>query len=149
VLIAVAVVLVAVIIGGLVAWSRRRGQRQQSILDWRRRAASAASEASATARLLAGGTPADAGIDLQIRETLRTFEDLLRSAPDDVTSESAQHAIDAVRELSIAIEADASARGAQPPFPPAQVSAAAAGLRNAAAEADRSLRAVYRLTENT
>ena len=141
-LIAVAVLLVAAIIGGLVVWSRRRGQRQQATLDWRRRAASAASETSATARLLAGGTPANAAIDQQIRGTSRTFEDLLRTAPDDATRAAAQDALGAVRELGIALDADASARDAQPPFPAAQVAAAAAGLRSAASEADRTLREV-------
>src|SRR5260370_669636 len=83
---------------------------------------------------------AAAGIAQQIRGTLRTFEDLLQSAPDNATRESAQHALEAVRELRIALDADASARNAQPPFPTAQVAAAAAGLRNAASEADRTLR---------
>ena len=141
--IAVAVVLALAIIGGLVAWSRHRGQSQQAIVDWRRRAASTASEASATARLLAGGTPVAAGIAQQLRGSVRTFEDLLASAPDDAARQSAQRAIVALREVGIAIDADSSARSAQPPFPPAQIAAAAAGLRNTASEADGTLRAVY------
>jgi cytoskeletal protein RodZ len=142
-LIAVAIVLVVAIISLLVAWSRRRGQRQQSIVDWQRREASAASEAGATARLLAAGTPADAGIIQQIRGTVRTFEGLVGSAPDDAMRASAQHGLEAVRELSIALDADANARSAQPPFPPAQIAAAAAGLQNAASEADVALSTLY------
>src|SRR6185295_12254202 len=37
VLIAIAIALLAAIVGGLVAWSRRRGRREQETIDWRRR----------------------------------------------------------------------------------------------------------------
>jgi hypothetical protein len=55
-----------------------------------------------------------------------------------------------VRSLGIAIDVDASARRAQPPAAQEQIDAADAGLRAAAADADRVLRTSYRdFTEET
>jgi hypothetical protein len=144
------VVALAAIIFGIAALSRSRGQRRAAVDAWRRRAADETAEIGATARLLAGGTPVSAAIAQQVLASLRALDDLAQSAPDENTRTATLDARQAVRSLGIAIDADASARRAQPPVAQEQLDAADAGLRAAAADADRVLRTSYRdFTEET
>jgi hypothetical protein len=146
----VGVVALALIIIGFTAASRRRAGRHSAVASWRRRAADETAEIGAAARLLAGGTPVSAAIAQQVLASLRALEDLARSAPDDHSRTATQDAHQAVRALALAIDTEHSARRSQPPVPPEQLDAAAAGLRAAAADADRALRAAYHdVTEAT
>jgi hypothetical protein len=138
--VALGVVVLAVVIFVIAAASRRRARRRTTMETWRRRAADETGEMSTTARLLAGGTPVSAAIVQQVLASLRTLEDLAQSAPDDASRARAHEAHQAVRSLAVAMDADASARRAQPPVAPEQVEAAAAGLRATATEADGVLR---------
>src|SRR5262249_55807249 len=74
--------VVAAIIFGIAALSRRRAQRHSAVDAWRRRAADETSEIAATARLLSGGTPVSAAIAQQVLASLRALDDLAQSAPD-------------------------------------------------------------------
>jgi hypothetical protein len=128
---------------GIAALARRRGQRHAAVDAWRRRAADETAEIGATARLIAGGTPVSGAIAQQVLASLRVLDDLAQSAPDEQTRTATHEARQAVRSLGIAIDADASARHAQPPVAQDQLDAADAGLRAAAADADRVLRNSY------
>jgi hypothetical protein len=133
----------AAIIFGIAALSRQRAQRHSAIDAWRRRAADETSEVAATARLLAGGTPVSAAIAQQVLASLRALDDLAQSAPDDHARQATHRARQAVQALGIAIDADVSARRAQPPVAQDQIDAADAGLRAAAGDAEGVLRAAY------
>jgi hypothetical protein len=139
----IAVAALAAIIFGIAAWSRRRAQRHTAIDVWRRRAADETSEIAATARLLAAGTPVSAAIAQQVLSSLRALDDLAQSAPDDHAREATHRARQAVQALGIAVDADASARRAQPPASQEQVEAADAALRAAAGDAEGVLRTTY------
>jgi hypothetical protein len=136
------VALIAIIVG-VAAISRRGAARRSAVDTWRRRATDEIGEVGATARLLAGGTPVSAAIAQQVLSSLRTLDDLAQSAPDDRTRRATHDARQAVRALGIAIDAEVSARRAQPPVEPDQLDAAAAGLRAAASDADGALRTAY------
>jgi hypothetical protein len=138
------VVALAAIMIGITAASRRRARRHAAMDSWRHRAADETAEIGAAARLLAGGTPVSAAIAQQTLASLRALEDLAQSAPDERGRAAMQEAHQAVRALALAIDAEHSARRAQPPVPPEQLDAAAAGLRATAADADRVLRATNR-----
>lgn len=133
----------AAIIFGIAALSRQRARRHGAIDAWRRRAADETSEVAATARLLAGGTPVSAAIAQQVLASLRALDDLAQSAPDDHARQATHRARQAVQALGIAIDADVSARRAQPPVPQDQIDAADAGLRAAAGDAEGVLRTAY------
>jgi hypothetical protein len=116
---------------------------------WHQRAVDEIGEIGATARLLASGTPVSAAIAQQVLASLRTLDDLAQSAPDERSHDVMHDARQAVRGLAVAVDADHSARTAQPPLAPAQLDAAAAGLRSAAADADGVLRnAHHALTQD-
>jgi hypothetical protein len=136
-------VIVGAIGAGVMALLGKRNRARRVVLDWRRRAADATTEIGATARLLAAGTPVSAAIAQQVVASLRALDDLAQSAPDEMSRTTVHEARQAVRALGIAIDADVSARRAQPPLPPGQLEAAAAGLRETAAETDRTLRSTY------
>jgi cytoskeletal protein RodZ len=138
-----AVAVLAAIIFGTAALSRRRAQRHSAVDAWRRRAADETAEIGATARLLAGGTPVSAAIAQQVLASLRVLDDLAQSAPDDDARQATHQARQAVRAMGVAIDADVSARRAQPPVAQEQLDAADAGLRAAADDADRVLRTSY------
>ena len=135
--------ILAVIVFGIAAFSRQRAQRHSAIDAWRRRAADETSEVAATARLLAGGTPVSAAIAQQVLASLRALDDLAQSAPDDHARQATHRARQAVQSLGIAIDADVSARRAQPPVAQEQIDAADAGLRAAAGDAEGVLRTAY------
>ena len=139
----IGVAVLAAIIFGIAALSRRRAQRHTAIDAWRRRAADETSEIAATARLLAGGTPVSAAIAQQLLASLRALDDLAQSAPDDHAREATHRARQAVQALGIAVDADVSARRAQPPVAQDQIDAADAGLRAAAGDAEGVLRTAY------
>jgi hypothetical protein len=139
----IGVAVLAAIIFGIAALSRRRAQRHSAIDAWRRRAADETSEIAATARLLAGGTPVSAAIAQQVLASLRALDDLAQSAPDDQARQATHRARQSVQALGIAIDADASARRAQPPVAQDQIDAADAGLRAAAGDAEGVLRTAY------
>lgn len=138
------VLALALIIFGITMASRRRARRHAAVASWRRRAADETAEIGAAARLLAGGTPVGAAIAQQVLASLRALEDLERSAPDDNSRAAIQNAHQSVRALALAIDAEHSARRAQPPVPSEQLDAAAAGLRATAADADQALHAANR-----
>ena len=75
-------ILLAIVIA-LIVWSRARGAASQKAADWRSGAADATAEAGATARMLSGGSPATAAVAQQMLASLRAFEDLEESAPDN------------------------------------------------------------------
>lgn len=138
-----AAILLAIVIG-LIIWSRARGAASQKAADWRAGAADATAEAGATARMLSGGSPATAAVAQQMLASLRAFEDLEESAPDNAARSSALQGRRVIQNLGRAIDADYSLRRTQPPATPDRVEGSAAMLRNAAAETDRALRALYR-----
>ena len=148
--IVIALLVVLAIIVAIVMLSRRRGARVQATHDWRGRAADATAEIGATARLLSAGEPATPTIAQQILSSLRSFDDLAATAPDDAARESAQRGRRIVQTLGRAVDADYSLRRAQPPEPPDRLEGSAEMLRGAATDSDRALRALYRgFTETT
>jgi len=142
--IGIALLVLLAIIVAIVMISRRRGQRVQAAHDWRGRAADATAEIGATARLLSAGEPATPTIAQQILSSLRAFDDLAATAPDDAARESAQRGRRIVQSLGRAVDADYSIRRAQPPEEPDRLEGSAAMLRGAASDSDRALRALYR-----
>lgn len=138
-----AAILLAIVVG-LIIWSRARGAASQKATDWRAGAADATAEAGATARMLSGGSPATAAVAQQMLASLRAFEDLEESAPDNAARSSTQQGRRVIQNLGRAIDADYSLRRTQPPATPDRVEGSAAMLRNTAAETDRALRALYR-----
>lgn len=141
--IAAGVVVIAVLIGVIAMVSRKRGARRQLVADWRRRAADATAEAGATARLLSQGTPASGQIAQQLLASLRAFEDLEESAPDDATADTAERARRALQTLGLAIDSDYRVRRS-PGADPQQLARSQESVQNAAGETDRTLRGVYR-----
>jgi hypothetical protein len=138
------VVVLAAIIVGVAARSRRSGSRRNAITAWRQRAIDEVGEIGATARLLASGTPVSAAIAQQVLTSLRSLDDLTASAPDEHSGNVMHDARQAVRALAIAIDADHAARSAQPPSTQPELDAAALGLRTAATDADGVLRNTHR-----
>ena len=137
-----ALILLAIIIAVIVL-SRRRGARVQAAHAWRGRAADATAEIGATARLLSAGEPATATIAQQILTSLRAFDDLAASAPDDAAREAAQRGRRIVQSLGQAVDADYSIRRSQPADAD-RLEGSAQMLRSSAADSDRALRALYR-----
>jgi len=137
-----ALILLAIIIAVAVL-SRRRGARAQAAHAWRGRAADATAEVGATARLLSAGEPATVTIAQQILTSLRSFDDLSASAPDDAAREAAQRGRRIVQALGQAVDADYSIRRAQPADLD-RIEGSAQMLRTNAGDADRALRALYR-----
>lgn len=142
--IAIGVVVVAAIVAIVAVMARKRGAARQLATDWRRRAADTTAEAGATARLLSQGTPPSGQIAQQLLASLRAFEDLEQSAPDDATAATAEQARRALQTLGLAIDSDYRLRRAQPPADPQQIARSQESVQNAAGEADRTLRGVYR-----
>ena len=142
--IAIGVVALAVIIVIIVMVARKRGATRQRVADWRRRAADATAEAGATARLLSQGTPPSGQIAQSLLASLRAFEDLEQSAPDDTNADTAERARRALQTLGMAIDSDYRLRRAQPPADPQQLQRSQESVQNAAGETDRTLRGVYR-----
>ena len=138
-----AVVLLAIILLVLLL-ARRRGRRVQAAHDWRARAADATAEIGASSRLLSAGEPATAAIAQQILASLRSFDDLAATAPDDAAREAAQRGRRIVQTLGRAVDADYSVRRAQPPESPERIEGSAEMLRSTATDSDRALRALYR-----
>jgi len=136
----VLVVLVAIV--ALLA--RRRGAAQRAAADWRRDAADATAEAGATARLLSQGTQPSGEIAQRLLASLRAFDSLGRGAPDASAAATADRARRAIQALGRAIDRDHQLRRAQPPADPQQIARSRELVRSAAAEADRTLRGVYR-----
>jgi citrate synthase len=139
-----AIAVLGVITAAFALWARRRGAARQAQADWRQHAAETTASAGATARLLATGTAPTGAIAQQLLTSLRAFEDLADTAPDDVDADAAERARRAIQTLGLAIDADYRVRRAQPPVAPDQLEASAASVRDAAAETDRTLRGVYR-----
>ena len=137
-----ALILLAIIIAVIVL-SRRRGARVQAAHAWRGRAADATAEIGATARLLSAGEPATVTIAQQILTSLRAFDDLAASAPDDAAREAAQRGRRIVQSLGQAVDADYSIRRSQPADAD-RLEGSAQMLRSSAADSDRALRALYR-----
>jgi len=135
-------ILLAIIIG-VVMWSRRRGKRVQAAHDWRGRAADATAEIGATARLLSAGEPPTATIAQQLMTSLRAFDELAATAPDDAAREAAQRGRRIVQALGQAVDADYSVRRTQAEDAD-RVEGSAQMLRSNAADSDRALRALYR-----
>jgi hypothetical protein len=123
--------------------SRKRGAARQLVTDWKRRAADATAEAGATARLLSQGTPPSGQIAQQLLASLRAFEDLEQSAPDDTTAATAERARRALQTLGLAIDSDYRLRRSQG-VDPRQLARSQESVQNAAGETDRTLRGVYR-----
>jgi hypothetical protein len=138
------VVALAVIILGIAALARDRGRRRATTAAWRRRAAGETAEIGATARLLAAGTPVSAAIVQEVLASLRTLDDLAQSAPDDAMRTTVSRAHQAVHTLGVAIDADNTARRAQPPITAGELEAAHASLLSSAADADSVLRSANR-----
>lgn len=137
----VALIGVLIVVVALIA--RKRGATRQLTVDWKRRAADATAEAGATARLLSQGTPPSGQIAQQLLASLRAFEDLEQSAPDDATAATAERARRALQTLGLAIDSDYRVRRATG-ADPQQVARSAESVQNAAGETDRTLRSVYR-----
>jgi hypothetical protein len=142
-IVAVVVVLLLIILL-VVLLSRRRGRRVQAEHDWRARAADATAEVGASSRLLSAGEPATPAIAQQILASLRAFDDLAATAPDDAAREAAQRGRRIVQTLGRAVDADYSIRRAQPPESAERVEGSAEMLRSTATDSDRALRALYR-----
>ena len=142
--IAIAAAILLGIVIALIVWSRARAAANQKAADWRARAADATAEAGATARMVSGGSPATAAVAQQMLASLRAFEDLEESAPDNAARSSAQQGRRVIQNLGRAIDADYSLRRAQPPASPERIDGSAAMLRSTAGETDRALRALYR-----
>ena len=143
--VAVAVLVLLVVLVALLA--RRRGASRQLATDWRHGAADATAEAGATARLLSQGTPPSGQIAQQLLASLRSFEDLAQSAPGDADAATAERARRALQTLGLAIDSDYRLRRTEG-TDPEQVARSAESVQNAAAEADRALRGVYRTFTN-
>jgi len=137
------IALLVILIVAIALLSRRRGARRQLVVDWRRRAADATAEAGATARLLSQGTPPSGQIAQQLLASLRAFEDLEQSAPDDATADTAERARRALQTLGLAIDSDYRVRRT-PGADPQQLVRSQEAVQNAAGETDRTLRGVYR-----
>jgi hypothetical protein len=137
-----ALILLAIIIA-VVVLARRRGARAQAAHAWRGRAADATAEIGATSRLLSAGEPATVTIAQQILTSLRAFDDLAASAPDDAAREAAQRGRRIVQSLGQAVDADYSIRRSQP-VDADRIEGSAQMLRSSAADSDRALRALYR-----
>lgn len=142
-IIAVIVVLTAIIVL-MTMWARRRGGRARALDDWRDKAAGTTAEAGATARLLSTGAPVSRQIAQQVLTSIRGFEDLAVSAPDDEHRAAAERGRRALQSLGLVIDSDHQLRRAQPPASPDRLDASAAALRNAATDTDRALRRLYR-----
>jgi len=142
--IAIAIVVLLAIILLIFLLARRRGRRVQAAHDWRARAADATAEIGASSRLLSAGEPATPAIAQQILGSLRAFDDLAATAPDDAAREAAQGGRRIVQTLGRAIDADYSIRRAQPPESPERIEGSAEMLRSTATDSDRALRALYR-----
>jgi hypothetical protein len=146
--IAVAVVVLALLVALVALLARRRGAARQRVADWRHGAADATAEAGATARLLSQGTPPSGQIAQQLLASLRAFEDLAQSAPGDTDAATAERARRALQTLGLAIDSDYRVRRAGG-ADPQQVARSAESVQNAATEADRTLRGVYRTFTDT
>lgn len=146
--IAIAVIVLGAIVALVAVLARKRGASRQVLVDWRRRAADVTAEAGATARLLSTGTPASGQIAQQLLGSLRAFEDLEQSAPDDDTEATVERGRRALQTLGLAIDSDHQLRRS-PQASPDQVTESAASVRATAGEADRALRAVYRTFTDT
>jgi hypothetical protein len=142
--IAIAIAVIAVIVVIVAVLARRRGATRQLAADWRHRAADATAEAGAVARLLSQGTAPTGQIAQQLLASLRTFEDLEASAPDDATADTAERARRGLQTLGLAIDADYRLRRTQPAPDPQQLARSQESVQNAAGETDRTLRGVYR-----
>ena len=142
--IAIAIVVLLAIILLIVLLARRRGRRVQATHDWRARAADVTAEIGASSRLLSAGEPATPAIAQQILASLRAFDDLAATAPDDAAREAAQGGRRIVQTLGRAVDADYSIRRAQPPESAERVEGSAEMLRSTATDSDRALRALYR-----
>jgi hypothetical protein len=142
--IAVGIVVLALIVTAIAILAKRRGATRQVVTDWKRRAADVTAEAGAVARLLSTGTPPTGQIAQQILGSLRSFEDLEHSAPDDTTAATAERARRALQTLGLAIDADYRARRTQPAPSPDQLAQSQDSVKLAAGETDRTLRGVYR-----
>jgi hypothetical protein len=142
--IAIAVVVLALIVAAVAILARRRGATRQALVDWRRKAADATAEAGATARLLSSGTPVSGQMAQQLITSLRTFEDIAQSAPDESAAATAERARRAIQTLGLAIDADYRLRRTQPAPPPERLAQSQESVQAAAGETDRMLRGVYR-----
>jgi len=142
--IAIAILVIAVIVVIVAMLARKRGATRQFAADWRHRAADATAEAGAVARLLSQGTAPTGQIAQQLLASLRTFEDLEASAPDDATADTAERARRGLQTLGLAIDADYRLRRTQPAPDPQQLARSQESVQNAAGETDRTLRGVYR-----
>ncbi|MFA5882953.1 MAG: hypothetical protein WDA60_03795 [Acidimicrobiia bacterium] len=142
--IAIGVAVLALIVAAVAILAKRRGAARQVVTDWKRRAADVTAEAGATARLLSTGTPATGQIAQQLLGSLRGFEDLEHSAPDDSTAATAERARRALQTLGLAIDADYRTRRAQPAPSPDLLAQSQDSVKLAAGETDRTLRGVYR-----
>ena len=142
--IAIGIVVLALIVTAVAILAKRRGAARQVVTDWKRRAADVTAEAGAVARLLSTGTPPTGQIAQQLLGSLRSFEDLEHSAPDETSAATAERARRALQTLGLAIDADYRARRAQPAPSPDQIAQSADSVTLAAGETDRTLRGVYR-----
>ena len=142
--IAIGIVVLALIVTAIAILAKRRGAARQVVTDWKRRAADVTAEAGAVARLLSTGTPPTGQIAQQLLGSLRSFEDLEHSAPDETSAATAERARRALQTLGLAIDADYRARRAQPAPSPDQIAQSADSVTLAAGETDRTLRGVYR-----
>jgi hypothetical protein len=142
--IAIGVGVLALVVVVVAVLARKRGATRQRSADWRRNAADATAEAGATARLLSQGTPPSGQIAQQLLAALRAFEDLARSAPNESDAATAERARRALQTLGLAIDSDYRLRRAQPPADASQLAQSRESVQDAAGEADRALRGVYR-----
>lgn len=140
----VGVVAVLAVVAMIVVRSRRRAAARRQAAKWRHRAADATAEAGAVARVLSQGSAPTGQLAQQLLASLRTFEDLATSAPDESAAASADRARRALQTLGLAIDADHRLRRAQPAPDPERLTHSAESLQHAAGETDRALRGVYR-----
>jgi hypothetical protein len=146
--IAVGAVVLGLLLLLVALLARRRGAARQQTADWRHGAADTTAEAGALSRLLAQGTPPSGQIAQQLAVSLRAFEDLARTAPTEADGSTAERARRALQTLGLAIDADYRLRRAGG-TDPEQVARSAEAVQNAATEADRTLRGVYRAYTTT
>lgn len=142
--IAIGIAALVLIVVAVAMLARRRGAARQRTADWRHQAADATAEAGATARLLSQGTPPSGQIAQQLLASLRAFEDLTQSAPDEATAATTERGRRALQMLGLAIDSDYRLRRSQPPADAQQLQSSQESVQNAAGEADRTLRGVYR-----
>jgi hypothetical protein len=141
--IAVGAAILGLAVVAMAILSARRRAAQDAVDEWRRRAADTTAEAGAMSRMLATGEPVTGEVAQALVRSLRAFDELERSAPDDSTEATARRARHALRALGRAVETDHRARRAGAPTRAEDL------VQTTARETDRALRHVYRSLTRT